>query len=972
MSSGLSKSTDARHRPRRESEKTLRIQKLEEELNAAREKLHSLEKELAAAKSKPGRCAEAQTFELLESYRAAEAERKRFLEVMETLPAYLILLTADYHVSFANRFFRERFGESHGRRCYEYLFGRSKPCENCETYIPLKTNAPHHWEWLGPDGRFYDIHDFRFTDGDGSPLIMEMGIDITERKKAELALKESNENLEKRVAERTAELAASESRLARAQEIAHLGSWELELATGKLTWSDEVYRIFGIEPHEIRPTYRAFLDRTYMEDRASVNQAYRNSLRKGTDGYEIEHRIVRLRTGEIRWVHEKCQHFRDQTGRVSRSVGMVSDITERKQDQEKLVWLASFPEQNPSPITEWSLSEGVLSYSNQTAIGLFPELAEKGLQHLWLQGGLEIAEQIRNSGTSVYHREVRIGKSWYQQIFGFDPGGKRLRTFGMDITKRKLADEELAFQHEELQTILDSVPALIFYKDKENRFLRVNRAFSELMGIPKEQLEGKSLSEIYPQDQAAAFWRDDQEVILSGKPKQSIIEPVWSSAGMRWVETDKIPNIDGEGNVTGIIGLSLDITERKAAEEALARSLRRFELLAQTAGELLQSTAPQKIVNSLCLKVMEHLDCQAFFNYLADENVGKLRLNAFAGIPEEAAKAIEWLEYGIAVCGCVARDGWRIVSEHIPGSSDERTALVKSYGIKAHACHPLLAPDGKTFGTLSFGTRNRETFSADDLSLMKAVADQVAVAMIRMQGEQALRRTAEELIRSNQDLEQFAYVSSHDLREPLRTVIGFVQLLQERYRDKLDTKAGEYINFAVEGAKRMQQLIDDLLAYSRVGSAGANLKIMKAGESVERALDFLKGSIEEFGASITMDPMPTLQADGTLLALLFQNLIGNAIKFRSSEPPQIHIGARRADKCWLFWVKDNGIGMEMKYSDKIFVIFKRLHTRDKYPGTGIGLAICKKIVDRHGGEIWAESELGKGATFFFTIPDLPE
>jgi light-regulated signal transduction histidine kinase (bacteriophytochrome) len=255
---------------------------------------------------------------------------------------------------------------------------------------------------------------------------------------------------------------------------------------------------------------------------------------------------------------------------------------------------------------------------------------------------------------------------------------------------------------------------------------------------------------------------------------------------------------------------------------------------------------------------------------------------------------------------------------------------------------------------------------------MKAVTDQVAVAMIRMQGEQALRRTADELARSNKDLEQFAYVSSHDLREPLRTVIGFVQILQERYRDKLDAKAGEYINFAVEGAKRMQQLIEDLLAYSRVGNSGTVMKPWNTQKSLDRALGSLKGSIVASHAKITADPMPTVQADGTLLTQVFQNLIGNAIKFRSREPLEIHVGAKRAKESWLFWVKDNGIGMDPRYSDKIFVIFQRLHTRDKYPGTGIGLAICKKIVEQHGGKIWAESELGKGATFYFTLPDRRE
>ncbi len=182
-------------------------------------------------------------------------------------------------------------------------------------------------------------------------------------------------------------------------------------------------------------------------------------------------------------------------------------------------------------------------------------------------------------------------------------------------------------------------------------------------------------------------------------------------------------------------------TQRKRSEAALQNSLRRFELLAQTAGGLLQAAEPQKVVESLCWRVMEQLDCHAFFNFLVDDEAQRLHLNACAGIPEEQARQIEWLDYGAAVCGCAARDSCRIVAEHIPATPDPRTDLVKSYGIKAYACHPLLAPGGKVIGTLSFGTRGRETFSADDLSLMKAVADQVAVAMGRIRSEEALRQS---------------------------------------------------------------------------------------------------------------------------------------------------------------------------------------------------------------------------------------
>jgi signal transduction histidine kinase/PAS domain-containing protein len=565
--------------------------------------------------------------ERLKIAEATRVQRQRLFDVMEALPVYVVLLSPDYRVPFANRFFRERFGESNGRRCYEYLFGRSEPCEVCETYKVLKTGQAQQWEWTGPDGRDYDIHDFPFTDTDGSPLIMEMGIDVTDRKRAEAELRRHHEHLAELVRERTAEL------------------------------------------------------------------------------------------------------------------------------------------------------------------------------------------ERRNA--------------------------------------------ELA---------------------------------SEVM-------------------------------------------------------------------------------DRERAEEAMRHSLARFGLLTETAGELLASPEPRRVVDQLCRKVMEHLDCDVFFNFMADGEAGKLRLNAWAGISPDEAKKTEWLEYGVAVCGCAARDGCRIVAEHIPTTGDPRTELVKSYGVKAYACHPLMGPGGKVLGTLSFGARGRETFSGDDLAMMKAVADQVAVAMVREQGEEAMRRTAEELRRSNLELEQFAYIASHDLQEPLRMVTGFMGRIRERYADQLDAKGQEFIGYAVDGAQRMSELIKDLLAYSRVQRSTQPFVEVDAGAVFAAAAANCRASIQACGAEVTCGELPTVRGTGTQLTQLLQNLIGNAVKFRRpGVRPEVRVSARREGEWWVFEVKDNGIGIAAGQRERVFQIFQRLHTRDKYPGTGIGLAICKRIVERHGGRIWVESTPGEGSEFLFTLP----
>jgi PAS domain S-box-containing protein len=238
----------------------------------------------------------------------------------------------------------------------------------------------------------------------------------------------------------------------------------------------------------------------------------------------------------------------------------------------------------------------------------------------------------------------------------------------------------------------------------------------------------------------------------------------------------------------------------------------------------------------------------------------------------------------------------------------------------------------------------------------------------RKQAESMLELTVEDLRRSNKDLEQFAYVASHDLQEPLRMVASYTQLLAQRYQDQLDDRARKYINYAVDGAVRMQLLINDLLAYSRIGTRGKQLELTDAHAVLGEAINNLKMNIDEAKAIITNDELPKVRADASQFVQLFQNLISNAVKFREDERPHVHISARDEGREWLFSVRDNGIGIDRQHADKVFVIFQRLHTKEKYPGSGMGLAICKKIVDRHSGRIWFESEIGKGTTFYFTIP----
>jgi signal transduction histidine kinase len=277
-----------------------------------------------------------------------------------------------------------------------------------------------------------------------------------------------------------------------------------------------------------------------------------------------------------------------------------------------------------------------------------------------------------------------------------------------------------------------------------------------------------------------------------------------------------------------------------------------------------------------------------------------------------------------------------------------------------------------TLGVIECFSQRIERRDERLLEMLAAIGSQIGQFIERQRAEELLRQTSTELARSNTDLQQFAYVASHDLFEPLRMVVSFLQLLREHAAGKLDKESEEFITFALDGGRRMQALINDLLAYSRVDLRAQILEPTNCEHVLEAALGNLKVAIDETGAQINHQPLPTVRADIVQLIQLFQNLIGNAIKFHGKEPPRIDIDAREKDGEWLFTFRDKGIGIDPKHFARIFEIFQRLHTRQEYAGTGIGLAICKRIVERHGGRMWVESSPGNGSAFMFTLPVMNE
>jgi light-regulated signal transduction histidine kinase (bacteriophytochrome) len=316
-----------------------------------------------------------------------------------------------------------------------------------------------------------------------------------------------------------------------------------------------------------------------------------------------------------------------------------------------------------------------------------------------------------------------------------------------------------------------------------------------------------------------------------------------------------------------------------------------------------------------------------------------------------------------------ANDYVRAMLNILEDFSDERTRLADNQKAILNILEDFSAEKTQLEATQKAILNILEDFDAEKSKVEAANEGLRREVVERRQAEQALVDKTNELGRSNADLEQFAYVASHDLQEPLRMVSSYVQLFEKRYKGQVDEQADKYIQYAVEGARRMSLLIGGLLEYSRVARDETTPGIVSAEQALERALFNLRAVIEESGAALSHDPLPEVVADPVQLAQVFQNLLGNAIKFHApGVAPRVHVTAARRPHDWLFGVEDNGIGIAPQHAERVFVIFQRLHERAQYPGTGIGLAICKKVVERHGGRIWVESEPGRGATFRFTFP----
>ena len=509
-----------------------------------------------------------------------------------------------------------------------------------------------------------------------------------------------------------------------------------------------------------------------------------------------------------------------------------------------------------------------------------------------------------------------------------------------DITVRKAAERQLAQLEHRYRDLLEAAPDAMVVVNERGEIVLLNAQAEKRFGYRREELEGERVSKIIPRGFAERLMANVDGTAAGEAARQFSSEAARApSVSLRAelhgrrkdgtefpIEIVQSRPLESEEGIL-VTAAIRDISVRRAAERQLAQAESRYRGLLEAAPDAMV------VVNQVGDIVLLNAQAENGFGYQRVELIGQQVTKI---IPRGFTEGL-------------LADGLRV--------ADDPPVRRLGSGIELVGRRK----DGSEF-PIEIMLSPRE--SIEGISVTATIRD----ITLRKNAEAELLEKVAELNRSNEELEQFAYVASHDLQEPLRMVASYTQLLSKRYKGKLDSDADEFIAFAVNGASRMQRLIHDLLTYSRVGRRGKDLRDSSSEEALEHALRNLRGSIEESGAKVTYDPLPIVLADELQLIQLFQNLVGNAIKYQYPGTPLVHVSATKRDgKQWVFSVRDNGLGIDAQYFDKIFGMFQRLHKREEFAGTGIGLAICKKIVERHGGSIAVESQPGRGSTFSFSL-----
>jgi PAS domain S-box-containing protein len=583
-------------------------------------------------------------------------------------------------------------------------------------------------------------------------------------------------------------------------------------------------------------------------------------------------------------------------------------------------------------------------------------------------------QHVACSGAPKYFEIYFEGLERWYHIAAYSPEPGHVAAIFDDITERKRTEDALRVSERIYRAIGESIDYGIWICAPDGRNTYASQSFLDLVGITQEECSNFGWGNILHPDDAErtiAAWKecvarlDKWDIEHSYRRVDGSYHPILARG---------VPVRNAQGEVECWAGINLDIGALKATEAHLLGQKQRLALLSSTASRLLAAEDPLSVVQDLCSTVMQHLDCQVFFNFIADSSMNRLRLNAWSGIDADEARRIEWLDYGVAVCGRVALNKCRIIAEHIQQSTDPLPALVRSYGVEAYCCHPLLV-EGRTLGTLSFGTRTRATFSSEDVELMRTVADQVAAAMQRLLVLQELSKANAQLREADQHKSQFLAILSHELRNPLTPIKNCLYLL-ERCGATTDqaTRARQTIERQVT---QLSRLVDDLLEVTRLTSGKLRLDKSRIdlADVAQRTADDHRGPFEKAGVSLEVQlavegPL-LVEADSSRIGQAIGNLLTNACKFTPPGGSVVLAVDQHNDESAEIRVSDTGVGISPEMLVRLFEPFVQADSSldRSRGGLGLGLSLVRGIIEMHGGSVDAHSDgVGAGSVFTLRLP----
>lgn len=740
----------------------------------------------------------------------------------------------------------------------------------------------------------------------GKKATMISCIDVTEREKRILKI----QNLE--------------NKLKTATSIANLGYWKLELETNTLTWSDEVYKIWCRTKDTFDLSFENFFNTIHEDDRESflLEQDALFSIDKDLN---FVHRIL-LPNNTVKWVHQLGRIIKNEQKEIIAFEGTVQDITLQKEEEHRLKLLESITDAFYSVDKKWNFT-----YFNKESENLFKQKSSEILgKNIWSVfysiKGTEIEKVYKrvakNDITESFEYYFPRYNSWYEIKVYPSKGG--ISAYFKNINEKKRVVEELKKLYEEKNRILESIGDAFFTVDRNFIVSYWNKVAEQLLGVKREEILGRNLWEVFPDAVNLPSYKNYKLVLEKNKP--IIFEDFYGV----WLEINAYPNEEG------LTVLLRDISHRKEADLIIREANERFTKVAEATEDAIWDWDIQK----------DHFyRGQGFKNIFGEKYLSEMSESDF------------WKD-------CFHEEDLPMLIQSVNDAVSDPT--ISNWQLEYRVRHS----SGKIKTVLDKGLIIRDK-SGKATRMVGAVTD----ISLRKEHEQELQRLNEYLNRSitelklaNEELEQFAFITSHDLQEPLRMITSFMGMIKEKYSDQLDEKANQYIYYAIDGAKRMKKIILDLLDYSRAGRIEEEAQTIDLNEFIENYKSLRRKVIEEKSVKLITNELPTIEANPSPMIQVFHALLDNAIKYsKPNTAPIVELFVKEEKEEWIFSIKDNGIGIDNQFLDKIFIIFQRLHNRDQYEGTGIGLAIVKKHVESWGGRIWVTSKVGKGSTFWFTL-----